>query len=349
VPLFVFLWFVNGLMQSPSWPAMISVLSFWFPHRVRGTVMGVWSACGSTGNIFGAQISNLVLYVFGLNWRWCLIFTAGFVAVVGVVDYFVLVVHPEEVGLVMEEEEETAGPGENLEGESDALLGDGEGERGVRKEKGISFGEALRIEGVVVYALALGALGFVDYGMLFWLPRFMESNYGVSQSLTNNLASMFDVGQIVGGILAGWFSDRLGKRSPIIVLMLIMAQLLTLTLFLDMTHFGILYFAIPVLGMSIGGPYNIMCAAISSDLLKSSRIRGNTAALSIITGIIAATGGMGAALGQTLIGYIQQFGWRYLFLAFLIVLTLCELALAKMVGKDIRSLKQQRNATVAQV
>ena len=67
-PLYIFLWIMNGFSQSVGWPIEVAIMGNWFGKNARGTVMGVWSACGSTGNIIGTLIASHVL-TFGYQVR----------------------------------------------------------------------------------------------------------------------------------------------------------------------------------------------------------------------------------------------------------------------------------------
>lgn len=61
--------------------------------------------------------------------------------------------------------------------------------------------------GVAVYALAYMCLKASTYGLLFWLPYYIDNHDLKEQS--SYIASMFDVGNWVGGVLTGFASDRL--------------------------------------------------------------------------------------------------------------------------------------------
>eukprot|EP00357_Protocruzia_adherens_P037738 CAMPEP_0115042800 /NCGR_PEP_ID=MMETSP0216-20121206/46471_1 /TAXON_ID=223996 /ORGANISM="Protocruzia adherens, Strain Boccale" /LENGTH=116 /DNA_ID=CAMNT_0002424963 /DNA_START=106 /DNA_END=456 /DNA_ORIENTATION=- len=91
----------------------------------------------------------------------------------------------------------------------------------------------------------------------------------------------------------------------------------------------------------IGGPANMISSAISADLGRSPQLHGGKA-LSTVTGIIDGTGSLGAAIGQTLIGYIQGFGWKYYFLVLLIVCACTLVSLSRMLWNDVKHLKAER-------
>ena len=59
-------------------------------------------------------------------------------------------------------------------------------------------------------------------------------------------------------------------------------------------------------GFLLGGPANLISTAISADLGTHESLRGNTAALATVTGIIDGTGSVGAAIVQYLVGHLAN-------------------------------------------
>ena len=75
-------------------------------------------------------------------------------------------------------------------------------------------------------------------------------------------------------------------------------------------------------GIFIGGPANMISAAITADLGRQEAIlASNAQALSTVTGIVDGTGSFGAAIGQVLIPVIQKqwSDWRFVFYFFIVM------------------------------
>lgn len=64
---------------------------------------------------------------------------------------------------------------------------------------------------MAIYATCYFCLKATQYGLLFWLPYYLQT-IGIS-SQSSELASMLDVGTFFGAIFTGQISDRIGKRS----------------------------------------------------------------------------------------------------------------------------------------
>ncbi|KAJ8793591.1 hypothetical protein J1605_003599 [Eschrichtius robustus] len=87
----------------------------------------------------------------------------------------------------------------------------------------ISFVGALKIPGVIEFSLCLLFAKLVSYTFLFWLPLYITNVDHLDVKKAGELSTLFDVGGIFGGILAGVISDRLEKRASTCGLMLLLA------------------------------------------------------------------------------------------------------------------------------
>ncbi len=80
-----------------------------------------------------------------------------------------------------------------------------------------------------------------------------------------------------------------------------------------------------VAGFFVGGAANIISATITADLGQQDAIKGNSEALSTVTGIVDGTGSVGAAIGQLLVPIIQEsYNWNYVFYLFIILVSFCD-------------------------
>lgn len=76
-----------------------------------------------------------------------------------------------------------------------------------------------------------------------------------------------------------------------------------------------------ITGALIGGPANMISAAITADLGRQEVLAASDQALSTVTGIVDGTGSFGAAIGQILIPIIEKAwtDWRFIFYFFIIM------------------------------
>ncbi|XP_008277681.1 glycerol-3-phosphate transporter [Stegastes partitus] len=206
----------------------------------------------------------------------------------------------------------------------------------------ISFMGALRIPGVIEFSLCLLFAKLVSYTFLFWLPLYMTKAAHLDAKKAGDLSTLFDVGGIVGGILAGVISDKLGKRATTCAVMLLLAAP-TLYGFSMISEFGLG----PTIGMLlvcgglVNGPYALITTAVSADLGTHKSLKGNARALSTVTAIIDGTGSVGAALGPLLAGLLSAGGWDQVFYMLMTADFLALLLLLRLVTKEMSSSKSR--------
>ncbi|CAG2196428.1 SLC37A3 [Mytilus edulis] len=348
---YVVVWILNGLLQSTGWPTVVAVMGNWFGRSSRGFVLGLWSACASVGNIIGSLLASAVLD-YGYDVSRC-----ATVCSFGVAIFFGLVSTPKELGLPVPDEMITnqevtidansVNTSENIESiESDSddtesgrlLSRSSSRESGVvSRPKALGFIQALLLPGVILYALSYACLKFVNYSFFFWLPFYLHGAFGWKETVADDISIWYDVGGIIGGTIAGFISDRFRKRSLIVIPMLVLA---IPALFIyshspnNKTINGVL---MAVAGFFVGGVANLISAAISADLGRQGPVQGNTEALATVTGIVDGTGSAGAAIGQVLVPVIQQkFGWKSVFVVFMIMIALTIVCILPMFIKECK-------------
>ncbi|KAJ6830741.1 putative glycerol-3-phosphate transporter 1 [Iris pallida] len=322
---------LGGLFQSTGWPSVVAVVGNWFGKRKRGLIMGIWNAHTSIGNISGSLIAaGLLKY----GWGWSFVIPGLLIMFIGMTVFLFLSVSPESVGVVRGAE--LLKPHEN--GATEPLL-EVEGHNDAR-DKPVGFIEACRIPGVAPFALCLFFSKLVAYTFLYWLPFYIshtaiDGQY-LSDSVAGTLSTLFDVGGVVGGILAGHLSDRLDARALTAASFMYLA---IPSLFFYREYGSVsIYWNITLMfitGMFVNGPYALITTAVSADLGTHSSLNGNSRALATVTAIIDGTGSVGAAIGPLLTGYISAKSWSSVFTMLMIAALVAGLLLTKLVVAEI--------------
>ncbi|KAK8537786.1 hypothetical protein V6N13_096411 [Hibiscus sabdariffa] len=301
---------IAGLFQSTGWPSVVAVVGNWFGKKKRGLIMGIWNAHTSVGNITGSLIAAALL---SYGWGWSFVVPGLLTAFIGLLVFLFLPVSPESVGDDIEEEKVDSHR-KNGEEATEPLLGsDNE-----IKEKAVGFIEAWKIPGVAPFALCLFFAKLVAYTFLYWLPYYIcrtaiEGKY-LSSETAGNLSTFFDVGGVLGGILAGHISDQLDARA-ITAATFMYCAIPALYFYRTYGHISLamniaLMF---ICGMFVNGPYALITTAVSADLGTHSSLKGNSKALATVTAIIDGTGSVGAAIGPLVTGYISAKSWSAVF------------------------------------
>lgn len=158
-----------------------------------------------------------------------------------------------------------------------------------------------------------------------------------------NLSTLFDVGGIVGGILAGYISDKLRARATTAASFMYAAipSMLLYRMYGNISH-TVNIVLMMIAGLFVNGPYALITTAVSADLGTHSSLRGDSRALATVTAIIDGTGSVGAALGPLLTGFISTKGWDAVFVMLMFGALIAGLLLSRLVMTEIteRTCKQ---------
>ncbi|KAJ4951086.1 hypothetical protein NE237_027918 [Protea cynaroides] len=324
---------IAGLFQSTGWPSVVAVVGNWFGKKKRGLIMGIWNAHTSVGNITGSLIASALL---NYGWGWSFAAPGLLISFVGLVVFLLLPVTPASVG-VEKEDDEVQSPKKNGEGVTEPLLGS---KSEVVKDRPVGFIEAWKIPGVATFALCLFFSKLVAYTFLYWLPFYIshtaiDGKY-MSDATAGDLSTMFDVGGVVGGILAGHISDRLNARA-ITAASFMYCAIPALYLYRSYGYVS-LFVNIALMfitGLFVNGPYALITTAVSADLGTHSSLNGNSRALATVTAIIDGTGSVGAAIGPLLTGYIAEKSWNAVFTMLMVAALVAGLLLTRLVVAEV--------------
>ncbi|GAB2249952.1 hypothetical protein Droror1_Dr00013311 [Drosera rotundifolia] len=348
---YLFVQMLAGLFQSTGWPSVVAVVGNWFGKSKRGLIMGIWNAHTSVGNITGSLIASNLLQ-FG--WGWSLLVPGIIIAFMGVIVFLTLPVNPRSVGIDVHHHinDTKTSVKESL---MEPLVDTEEDDIGAdEEERAVGFIEAWKIPGVATYAFSLFFAKLVAYTFLYWLPFYISyTEIGgeyLSSETSGNLSTLFDIGGVLGGILAGYISDQLNARA---ITAASFAYLSIPALFLYRS-FGYINLYINVIfmficGLFVNGPYALITTAVSADLGTHNSLKGHSRALATVTAIIDGTGSIGAALGPLLTGYISTISWTAVFMmlmasAFVSGLLLTRLVVAEVNVKveNYKTMRRQR-------
>lgn len=173
--------------------------------------------------------------------------------------------------------------------------------------------------------------------MHFILDAAIEGRY-LSNEESGNLSTLFDVGGVVGGILAGHISDRLDARA-ITAASFMYCAIPALFFYRSYGHVSMTLNIILMLitGVFVNGPYALITTAVSADLGTHSSLKGNSRALATVTAIIDGTGSIGAAVGPLLTGYISAKSWSAVFTMLMGAALIAGLLLTRLVVAEVAS------------
>ncbi|CAK8694883.1 glucose-6-phosphate exchanger SLC37A2-like [Clavelina lepadiformis] len=351
---YIFSQILNGAFSTTGWPAVVACMGNWFGKEKRGLIMGVWNSHTSFGNIFGSLIASAFV---SYNWGLSFIVPGCIIGGIGVITFFTLIDSPEDVTgeasyhfLSNEDEESSEGSMVNtnsddnirqqyntVEDISNANISSGTKPYVTTEEnKPIGFIGALKIPGVIEFALCLLFAKLVSYTFLFWLPFYIKKTSTFTTQASGIISTLFDVGGIFGGITAGVVSDHTGGRATTCgVMLLIGAGMMYVFNACGSSSLALFIVLLLITGAFVNGPYALITTAVSADLGTHPVLKGNAKALSTVTAIIDGTGSIGAAIGPFLTGLISPSGWQNVFWMLIAANIAATLLLSRLMIKEI--------------
>jgi ACS family hexuronate transporter-like MFS transporter len=271
-----------GLTESGNFPAAIKTTAEWFPKKERAFATGIFNSGANIGAIVAPLTVPAIAEFWG--WKWAFILT-GLVGFIWLIFWFILYEVPKKHKKLSQAEFEF------IHSDSE----DEQDEHGVTKT--ISWIKLLTYKQTWSFAVGKFLTDPVWWFYLFWLPDFLEKQYGLlgtAKSLPLALAyTLSTIGSVFGGWLPMWF---IKKGWPIFkarkTAMLIFAISILPVLFAQYLGSFNLWLAVIVIGCAMGSHQ-----AWSSNIFTTVSDMFPKSATASVTGI----GGMFGAIGGILI------------------------------------------------
>ena len=271
-----------GLGESAIFPAAMKAIAEWFPKRERALAAGFVNAATNTGAIVAPLAVPAITLRWG--WQWAFIIT-GAVGLLWLVFWIPLYGEPAQHPRV-----------------SQAELGHIRGDEPDAPGTSVPWVRLLAYKQTWAFATGKALADPVWFFYLFWLPKFLDTRYGVKLAgLALPLIVVYliaDVGSIGGGWLSsallskGWSANRARKTA-----MLLMACLIVPTAFAPRAP--TMWAAVLVVAVAAaahqGWSANVF--TLPSDMFPRS-------AVGSVVGIGAFAGAMSSVVFQRVIGRV---------------------------------------------
>jgi ACS family hexuronate transporter-like MFS transporter len=286
-----------GATESGNFPAAIKTVAEWFPKRERALATGIFNSGANIGAIVAPLTVPVIAETYG--WKWAFILT-GLVGFIWLIFWFMLYEVPrkhstlsnEELNYIINDPDE-----EHVEENNTTKL---------------SWTTLLTYKQTWAFAIGKFLTDPVWWFYLFWLPDFLEKQYGLvgtAKSLPLALAyTLSTVGSIFGGWLPMWLVK---KGAPIFKArkraMLIFAISILPVLFAQYLGSFNMWFAVVIIGCAMGShqAWSSNIFTTVSDMFPKSA----TASVTGIGGMLGAVGGILIARGAgVLFDYYKSVG-----------------------------------------
>ena len=272
-----------GFGESGNFPGAIKTTAEWFPRKERAFATGIFNA----GTNVGAILTSLAIPPIALRFGWRAAFLAtGTLSLIWLIAWLTIYRTPENQPRVSQEELRYI--------RSDP----------VEATTSVSWGQVLRHRQAWAFVLGKFLTDPVWWFYLFWLPKFLDANFGVKLAgLSTPLVVIYviaDFGSIYGGYLSGAIIKRgstvnRGRKTA----MLIAALLIIPTMFAP--RMSSLWGAVALVSLAAAAHqwWSANMFTTASDMFPRR-------AVASVVGFGGFAGAMGGVIFQRTVGYVLQ-------------------------------------------
>ncbi len=274
--------FLVGLGVSVVFISIMKSNSIWFSARVFGVMSGLTLLIGNLGSVLAAGPLAALLTIFA--WRTVFIGIGILSLILAILGFLFVRNRPEELGFVA--------PNTHEETQSGAL-----------------DTNWLKNLGSVVSILRLWPGFWVQFGMIgglysfmgLWGVPYLRDVHGLDRAYAANHMTTMLLCFAVGALFFGWFSDRIGRRKPILITCVLGYTCSWLVLIYAPWAPGVSgFFLFGVMGFAGSG--FVLTFAAAKEIIHPNL---SGMAVSVVnTGCF-----IGTALMQPLFGYIADLSW----------------------------------------
>ena len=275
--------FALGIGEAGNFPASIKVVAEWFPKRERALATGIFNS----GTNVGALVTPLVVPIITVTWGWYWAFVAtGGLGFLWLAAWWLAYAPPEAHPRVS--------PAELAHIRSDPS----------DSEVHVPWRALLRHRQTWAFALGKFLTDPVWWLYLFWIPDFLNRNYGINLAgMGPPLVAIYLVADI-GSIGGGWLSSSLIKRGWTINAGRKTAMLVCATAVLPMavaSRAGNLWLAVTLISVAAAAHqgWSANLFTLVSDMFPRK-------AVGSVVGMGGAAGAVGGMLIAKITGYILQ-------------------------------------------
>src|SRR6266542_3536084 len=181
-----------GLGEAGNFPAAIKTVAEWFPKKERAFATGIFNAGTNVGAIVGPLAVPFIAVSYG--WQWAFIIT-GLLGFIWLAFWLAMYRPPQEHPKI-----------------SSAELAHIQSDQAEPATK-IKWSRLIPHRQTWAFAVGKFMTDPIWWVYLFWLPKFLNSNYGLNITQIGLPLVVIYVSADVGSIGGGWLSSTLIKRG----------------------------------------------------------------------------------------------------------------------------------------
>lgn len=294
--LFALFWGLNGWFQGFGWPPCARFLTHWYSQSERGSWWSVWNISHNVGAFLIPWIVGVIIQY--LDWRFAM-YIPGLICIAG--GFFLinrLRDTPESLGLP---------PIEEFRHDHGVMPSKIADRHLTTKQILVDYvlkNRYLWLLGVAYFFVYIARIGIGD-----WSALYLQEIKGYTLMGANGCVSLFEIGGLIGSLVAGWTSDRLfgARRGPVnVIFATVMGGVIMLFAWTPPGHHWLDSALMFVIGFAVFGP-QMMIGMVAAEL-------SHKRAVSTSSGFVGTFAYIGAAVAGYPLGKIaQDYGWEGFF------------------------------------
>ncbi|MEU5740741.1 MFS transporter [Streptomyces tendae] len=311
VEMFYALRFLLGVAEAGFFPAVIYYFSRWLPDSHRGRATSIFLMGSGTATVVVGPVSGALMEMHGIwghaGWQWMFFIEGVFSVVLGFVVYRFLDSGVEQATWLTDEEKS------GLVAAIDAEQDERDARRGEKAAR-VSRWKLLADPQMLLFLWIYFAINVALYAVTFWLPSIVDDIGGVSDFQVGLLTAVPWLCALVALFVSGRVSDRIGKRRPVLVVLLLLGGCGTLLAVFVSPWVGLGALCLAAMGFKPASPVfwtipqsylDVRAAAPGIALINSIGNLGGFVAPTAF-GIIEDTTGStkGGLVGLTVVGFL---------------------------------------------
>nr|WP_233452566.1 MFS transporter [Streptomyces calvus] len=218
VEMFYALRFLLGVAEAGFFPAVIYYFSRWLPDSHRGRATSIFLMGSGTATVIVGPVSGALMEMHGIwghaGWQWMFFIEGIFSVVLGFVVYRFLDSGIEKAEWLTDEEK--TGLVAVIDAEQEAR----DAQRGTSAH--VSRWRLLADPQMLLFLWIYFAINVALYAVTFWLPSIVDDIGGLSSFEVGLLTSVPWLCAIAAVYVSGRVSDRIGKRRPVLITLLVL-------------------------------------------------------------------------------------------------------------------------------
>ena len=278
-----------GVTESANFPAAIKTVAEWFPKKERALATGIFNSGTNIGAVLAPLTVPYITVAWGWEWAFVITGAIGFIWVVLWLKHYEI---PAKHKKLLKPEYDY------IHADKDDIADE------ARKEEKVSWFRLLGFKQTWAFVMGKFLTDPIWWFYLFWLPDFLESEYGIKGTgLAIPVATVYvlsTIGSVGGGwlpmyfIRRNWAAFKARKTS-----MLIYAFMVTPIVFAQILGGVNVWLAVLVIGLAASAHQ-----AWSANIFTTVSDMFPKKAVGSVTGI----GGMFGSLGGILLSALVQKG-----------------------------------------